>query len=202
MGKVAPDFERARKQARELVRGNYRYKEMVQLITEASGVSERTAKNYISRARTDVLLVECELDVGDLDDSRWKRILDWDRRSNKYRMLADSALELTVREAKNQHYRQGRFYENLSLKYETMIAKALHWFQIPPDRDMELPEVRALVLRSLERHLPKFPRGELFDLHAYLGRLLEDQDYSGDDEELTSEVDQMLQVPQTDKGSE
>jgi hypothetical protein len=145
------------------------YRDMVAMV-EKAGFSTASAKNWIREVRAGQH-AKAKTDAGqDFDKKRWARIALYDRRSKMYMELADA----------EESWQGKAGLEKQCRGYEDMLAKAMHWYSIPPDRDMELPEVQSLVATSLVTYLPKFPLQERLKVLRCLLADLQDAHLSED----------------------
>jgi hypothetical protein len=159
-----------KEQLRNMIIEGHPHKKCREFVLNA-GYSKATASNWYREVKVAIEAVGEIRHGEDYDKMRLERVRVWDERAQRYREQADDAL-VRYQEVRGGTWKAVDGMEKQAIKYDQMIASALHWDKIPPDRDMSLDEVQHLVLRSLKRHLGKFRRQHVQELANECARLL------------------------------
>ena len=137
--------------------GQLSYKGKVAHLQEATGCGESTASLWLKHAKERILEIETDIVIGDPGMSRWRRVQIWDQRARRWRGVAD-------RRVNDHKYGDAVKCEGASLKYEELIARALHWFATTPEQDLDEPSLRKAVIEIIKRKVDVFATGELTDM--------------------------------------
>lgn len=151
------------------------YMDVARLIAEREGVNERTAKNWISyarkqRANTALPLITekmasdavhpppttvVDVDQTNYGEARWEQLEFCRDRIKIYQELADKLIA-----------KDGRPYdaEKLVLSYSQMLGRLVHWYQLPPERMMTQPAIRAAAVKALIQGFQHMDHGELHQI--------------------------------------
>lgn len=153
------------------------FKELTEFVIN-SGWGRATASNWIREIKAALDAVGEVRHGEDYDALRLQRVKEYAERAEHYREEADDAL------ARYHQLHAGTWkpvegFEKLAIKYTLLEMAALHWDKIPPDRDMSLEEVQLLVMRSLDRHLPKFLRQHVVSIMRSCERVLAEMPKTG-----------------------
>ncbi len=141
-----------------------RYRDIVAVLMEHANIKKRTAKDWIAKARAagpdgkpppkqKPEPVAELLTVGNFAAARWEVADLYAGRARLYREEADRLLA-----DGNKLYSQA---ERLAISYSTLLAKLVHWEQLPPERLMSQPEVREQAMVAIEQSLQYMTAYEL-----------------------------------------
>ena len=154
------DGDSARRAQAELLerrRAGEPFRVVVPEIAAKYGAARSSVKKWWTKAQSDILAGETDLDRDNKRESRFVRMTLWDQRSRRYRQAADDKLDFN----KQKHDVQAVKYEQVALRYENLIAKASGWFELPVETELDDPAILALVLNGLFARLHTCSRDQL-----------------------------------------
>lgn len=145
----------------QLIAEGYTSKDIIDILKDEEGVTERTIRRWISCAKRHECEIVALIDTTNLDESRWATVRECKQQEKIYRALAKDE-----RDGKNTS--KACSAERVAIDYTKLIADLVHWRATSPERSLGQPEIRALALRELFRGLKFMTAHELSQLRDRL----------------------------------